>query len=39
MRERVTLLGGRLEAGTEDETFRVHATLPYARPPGTAGPS
>lgn len=38
MRERVTLLGGRLEAGPEGDTFRVHATLP-ACPSGAAEPS
>ena len=30
MRERAALLGGRLEAGAENGTFRVHAVLPYA---------
>jgi signal transduction histidine kinase len=31
MRERATLLGGSLEAGRTDGTFRVHARLPYDR--------
>jgi signal transduction histidine kinase len=30
MRERATLIGGSLDAGREDGTFRVHAALPYA---------
>jgi signal transduction histidine kinase len=29
MRERAALLGGRLDAGGENGTFCVHATLPY----------
>lgn len=33
MRERATLLGGALEAGHADGTFRVHARLPYDRDP------
>jgi signal transduction histidine kinase len=34
MRERAALLGGRLEVGSENGTFRLHAVLPYggARP-------
>jgi signal transduction histidine kinase len=31
MRERAALLGGMLEAGASDGTFRVHARLPYGR--------
>ena len=30
MRERAALLGGRLEAGSENGVFRLHAVLPYA---------
>jgi signal transduction histidine kinase len=30
MRERATLIGGSLDAGRENGTFRVHAALPYA---------
>jgi signal transduction histidine kinase len=33
MHERAFLLGGTLEAGREDGTFRVHARLPYDREP------
>jgi signal transduction histidine kinase len=29
MRERAQLLGGSLEAGCDDDRFRVHAVLPY----------
>jgi len=31
MRERATLLGGTLEAGTDNGTFRLHARLPYTK--------
>ena len=34
MRERAQLLGGSLEVGADDGSFRVHARLPY----GEAGP-
>ncbi|MGP4086078.1 sensor histidine kinase [Streptomyces sp. KR55] len=34
MRERVTLLGGSLEAGHRDGTFRVHARIPAPAPDG-----
>jgi signal transduction histidine kinase len=34
MRERALLVGGSLEAGSEDGVFRVHAKLPYARGDG-----
>ncbi|MFY1672444.1 sensor histidine kinase [Plantactinospora sp. WMMB334] len=36
MRERVTLLGGRFEAGPRGSNWRVHAELPNAEPVATA---